>query len=150
MGIVSLMVAAFLFLRKENIELPPEPQRAPVRAPAPPAQVSHPIATPVRASEPGKLALPATAEEHLNPAGLQIMREALRTFQSLELERRQFPTNSFGEVILDGIQRKLFLDDYTYAKVLSGADCSEGESVLENLREQIAKLDDRTIQEDDL
>ena len=109
MGFVASMVAGFLFFRKERIEPPPEPQSASVRALASSAQASHPIATPpVGEPEPRRLTLPSVAEEHLNPQGQQVMREVLRTFQSFGLERRQFSKGSFGEVIMDGMQRKLF------------------------------------------
>jgi hypothetical protein len=48
---------------------------------------------------------------------------------------------------MGGMQRKLFLDDYTYAKVLSGADRSEGESVYHKLLEQVRKLDENCLKE---
>lgn len=93
------------------------------------------------------LKLPESVVEQLSPEAKYLMEQALGTFRAIEVEKRRFPKYSAGEVLLRGAQRKLFLDDYTYSMILSGADCSEADEVYMNLLRQASSLDGELLKE---
>lgn len=87
----------------------------------------------------------AIEQSGLSDHSRQVIAESLRTFQELEIERRRATGN--GARLLEGLQRKLLMDDYTYALLLSQMDCAKAAEVHSNLFQQVQKIETQQLQE---
>ncbi len=75
------------------------------------------------------------------------MIRAVKSAQVIENEKRTFPKNSPGDRLLDGLQRKLFIDDYTYAALATGKmDSTRATEVFGKLVEKLRQLQHVPVQ----
>lgn len=73
---------------------------------------------------------------------LSFMQKAVSCAILIEQRKRAFEPRSPGYVMLDGLQRKLFIDDYCYAAlVTTKLDRSGVNGIYSNLLQRLAQLD---------
>jgi hypothetical protein len=155
--LAATALVCFVFSRKRegepgeqgSVRSSPAPKigDAPAARPAPPIATA---ANPPPVSHDPRTQGPMLARREdldgFSPEGQRILRNGLYTFQAIELERRRFRKHSPGAVMLQGVQRKLLVDDYRYAALLSGKDCSGEASFYTNLVQRIAQMDVAAIE----
>jgi hypothetical protein len=84
--------------------------------------------------------------ERLPDRAQRILQNALKSFELAELEKRRAEPGSYTQTLVAGCQRKLFLDDYNYAALISGGDGARASGVYSNLLEQAASMSDADLE----
>jgi hypothetical protein len=77
------------------------------------------------------------------PEALPYLGRAIRCAGVVEMEKRQFPKHSAGFELLGGLQRKLLMDDYAYAALVTGKlDRTQAGEVCTHLVQRLQQLQD--------
>ncbi len=76
-----------------------------------------------------------------------LFKQAVRTAGCIEIEKRKFDAKtSHGRTLLEGLRRKLFIDDFEYAALLTGKiDKSEAKPFYNLVASQLEKMPDEEL-----
>jgi hypothetical protein len=87
------------------------------------------------------------AAANIPPESFGYLKQAIRTAGHIEIEKRRFSSAaSLGSNILHGLQRKLFVDDYNYAALVTGQlDLKMSDATCSNVMYNLKKLTDAEL-----